>query len=472
MPSEVSLFNTTRFTALASGDVIAMVDISDLTQSAHGSVDSITITNFFATVPVPVNITSASATSLAVGRLGATTPAFSVDSSTGSQVAGFKVTGAVTGGTVALVVTDSGADASVTFNAKGTGTIGIGSASTGRVTITPVTTITGSLTLSAALVYGGVTLTNAVTGTGNMVLSAGPTLTGTISAAALTLSGVLTYGGVALSAAVTGTGNMVLSASPTLTGTAGLAGATFSTSIISTTALATPSALSATQFTAFASTAYGAVLMGYGTSFDAALFNRAGTAIVAIGPNSTLTTLVGAVSVGGAVTLSVDGTAAAGTVCKNAANGLELRGATGSSFDYLVSDPAGNGIIGTPTGGQIVRMFTYGAGTATFSANGTISSVSDERLKTKVAGVVPGLDAIAKLEPLGFRWNDGRPDDPNVYYGFRAQNVREAFPAAVYESEKGHLSFQDQSLIGMLVNAVKELKEFRDTAVRLHPDLA
>lgn len=251
--SEVSLFNTTRFTALASGDVIAMVDISDLTQSAHGSVDSITITNFFATVPVPVNITSASATSLAVGRLGATTPAFTVDSSTGSQVAGLKVTGAVTGGTVALVVTDSGSDASVTFNAKGTGTIGIGSASTGRVTITPVTTITGSLTLSAALVYGGVTLTNAVTGTGSMVLSAGPTLTGTT----------------------------------------GMAGATFSTSIISTTALATPGALSATQFTAFASTVSGAALMGYGTTNDVTLMNRAGTVVLGVTANTANVTVAG-----------------------------------------------------------------------------------------------------------------------------------------------------------------------------------
>ena len=164
-------------------------------------------------------ITSASATALAVGLNGATNSAFTVDSSTGSQVAGLKVTGAVTGGTVAVVATDSGSATNLTINAKGTGTIGIGSVSTGAVTITPATTHTGATTLSAALTYGGITLSNAVTGTGNMVLSASPTLTGTLTAAATTLSGAITYGGITLSNAVTGTGNMVLSASPTLTGT-------------------------------------------------------------------------------------------------------------------------------------------------------------------------------------------------------------------------------------------------------------
>lgn len=103
-----------------------------------------------------VNITSASATSLAVGLTGATNSAFVVDSSTGSQVAGLKVTGAATGGTVAIVCIDSGGATNLTINAKGTGTIGIGSVSTGAVTITPATTITGILTSS-----GGITMADA-----------------------------------------------------------------------------------------------------------------------------------------------------------------------------------------------------------------------------------------------------------------------------------------------------------------------
>ena len=106
--------------------------------------------------------TSASATSLAVGLTGATNPAFTVDSSTGSQVAGLKVTGAATAGTVAVVVTDSGSNASLTLNAKGSGTIGIGSVSTGAVTITPATTITGVATLTAQPVLSSLTASKPV----------------------------------------------------------------------------------------------------------------------------------------------------------------------------------------------------------------------------------------------------------------------------------------------------------------------
>jgi hypothetical protein len=105
-----------------------------------------------------ITVTSANASALAVGRLGATTPAFSVDASTATQVAGLKVTGAATGGTVAVVATDSGADASLTINAKGAGTIGIGSVSTGAVTITPAlgvsSTITGTSASASALAVG------------------------------------------------------------------------------------------------------------------------------------------------------------------------------------------------------------------------------------------------------------------------------------------------------------------------------
>lgn len=145
-----------------------------------------------------VTVTSASAVALAVGLAGATNPAFVVDSSTSSQAAGFKITGAATGGTVALVVTDSGSNANVTFNAKGSGTIGIGSVSTGPVMISP------ALTLSAALTYGGVTLTNAATGTGKMVLDTSPALV--TPALGVPASGIATnLTGLPLTTGVTGT---------------------------------------------------------------------------------------------------------------------------------------------------------------------------------------------------------------------------------------------------------------------------
>ena len=90
-------------------------------------------------------ITSSSAQAFAVGLNGLTNPAFDVDASTALQVAGLKVKGAVTGGTVALSVIDSGSNASLTLDAKGTGTVGINTvgASSGLVTVGNGTSLAG-----------------------------------------------------------------------------------------------------------------------------------------------------------------------------------------------------------------------------------------------------------------------------------------------------------------------------------------
>lgn len=132
-------------------------------------------------------ITSASASALSVGLTGATNSAFKVDASTASQVAGLKVVGAATGGNVALVTTDSGAANNLTINALGTGTIGIGSVSTGAVTITPATTVTGLLTTSAGHSHAAGT-----TAIAPITLTAGTNLT-TATAGAVEFDGTAFY---------------------------------------------------------------------------------------------------------------------------------------------------------------------------------------------------------------------------------------------------------------------------------------
>ncbi len=78
-------------------------------------------------------VTSASANALAVGLAGATNPAFNVDSSTALQAAGLNVVGAIAAGTVAVAVISSGSNASLTMDAKGSGTVQVGGISTGDV---------------------------------------------------------------------------------------------------------------------------------------------------------------------------------------------------------------------------------------------------------------------------------------------------------------------------------------------------
>lgn len=98
----------------------------------------------------PVNITSASASALAVGLTGATNPAFSVDASTGSQAAGLNVLGGTTSGAVAVRILSSGTNNNLTIDAKGSGTLTLNGTATGGITLGRATTITtGNLTISS-----------------------------------------------------------------------------------------------------------------------------------------------------------------------------------------------------------------------------------------------------------------------------------------------------------------------------------
>jgi hypothetical protein len=161
-----------RTTVLSSSNAGSLVNFAANSKDVFVTYPSSKSVYYDASSNLPItgalSVTSASATSLAVGLTGATNPAFTVDSSTASQVAGLKVTGAATGGTVAVVATDSGSNTNLTVNAKGTGTIGIGSVSTGAVTITPATTINGETTISVSSASNALRITQ--TSTGNALL--------------------------------------------------------------------------------------------------------------------------------------------------------------------------------------------------------------------------------------------------------------------------------------------------------------
>lgn len=139
--------------------------------------------------------TSASANALTVGLAGATNPALQVDASTTSSATGLKIKSAAAAGGLALSVISSGDNEALTINAKGSGAIGIGSASTGAVTITPATNVVGAFSvntdkLSVAAATGVITLANGET--------IGNTANGTIA-----LGGNYAGGGTLLGSTIT-----------------------------------------------------------------------------------------------------------------------------------------------------------------------------------------------------------------------------------------------------------------------------
>ena len=101
--------------------------------------------------------------------------------------------------------------------------------------------------------------------------------------------------------------------------------------------------------------------------------------------------------------------------------------------------------------------------------------VSDARDKTDFALVPHGLDFVSKLQPTAYRYKMNRSDTEGhgpVRYGFKAQDVLALegdTPVIVDAEDLDKLRFNDQALIAVLVNAIKELNAKFDAYVSTHP---
>jgi hypothetical protein len=94
-------------------------------------------------------ITATSVNAFAVGQNGVTNPAFNIDTSTASSATGVNIKSAAAGAGVALSVLSSGAAENLTIDAKGSGTIVLGTVSTGNVGI-GTTSPAGKLSVAAS----------------------------------------------------------------------------------------------------------------------------------------------------------------------------------------------------------------------------------------------------------------------------------------------------------------------------------
>jgi hypothetical protein len=96
----------------------------------------------------------------------------------------------------------------------------------------------------------------------------------------------------------------------------------------------------------------------------------------------------------------------------------------------------------------------------TLRADSTYTCTSDARKKRNIETLSYGLDEIVKLRPVSYQWKNQEYDGNN--WGFVAQDVMEVMPELVYEQEDGYYGLNDDSILPVLVNAVKELKVEND----------
>jgi len=168
-----------------------------------------------------------------------------------------------------------------------------------------------------------------------------------------------------------------------------------------------------------------------------------------------------------------------GTTTGNTSSGMYIVGCQGTThynwllgsqfnlsnaFEITPSTAANGTTFSTPRFvidiGGTVTMSAYGAGTATFSASGVISSVSDETWKIKDGIPVDPDSMLKKLEPGYWYYNDEKKEIFGVdrQLGFYAQNVNAAIgPEAAPTPEEGKpWGYYDRSVLAVTVMSLQK----------------
>lgn len=108
----------------------------------------------------------------------------------------------------------------------------------------------------------------------------------------------------------------------------------------------------------------------------------------------------------------------------------------------------------TDVSGNMTVAGSLNVGT-TIYAGGNITGFSDERLKKEIKTINQGLDMVKKMRGVFFKFKEN--DKPGV--GVIAQELKQILPQAVEQTEDGILSVAYGNIVGVLIEAVKELSD-------------
>lgn len=105
-------------------------------------------------------------------------------------------------------------------------------------------------------------------------------------------------------------------------------------------------------------------------------------------------------------------------------------------------------------------------GTGVWGAGAYVNG-SDARIKDDIAPLASGLDAVAKLKPVQFRYKESWSKDTSLQPGFIAQDLQAALADQPYVDGvvlqgPEYMSVAYQSLIPLLTKAIQDLKADND----------
>ena len=266
----------------------------------------------------------------------------------------------------------------------------------------------------------------------------GRTTAGTGAAEEISVGGSLTFSGGVLSI---DTSALAPLASPALTGTPTAPTAAVSTN---TTQLATTAYVMA-QIANDAPTKTGTGATG---TWGISISGNAATA-------TTATTATSATNV----------TGSGATATFSSAQQFDVRSASGQTTSTLrIMDGSSN--IRCQIQGNASNEFTVlnSSGTVTLrvdssgnlTATANLTAYSDERLKTNVATIESAVSLVQKMRGVRFERTDA-PGRPQI--GVIAQEIAQVTPEVVVTDADGMLSVAYGNLVGVLIEAVKELAD-------------
>ena len=157
-------------------------------------------------------------------------------------------------------------------------------------------------------------------------------------------------------------------------------------------------------------------------------------------------TITGNLTVSGTFTDSGSGTQTTARTALSAGTGISYNNSTGV-ITCTVDTPAEVGLGNLSNNGNNLA--------GNFTATGNVTAFSDERLKENVQTIKGALDKVAQMRGVTYNYkselNDGQRGTGGI-----AQEIQQVMPEVVEEGE--YLSVAYGNLVGVLIEAVKELK--------------
>lgn len=150
---------------------------------------------------------------------------------------------------------------------------------------------------------------------------------------------------------------------------------------------------------------------------------------------------------------------------------------SGAAGDFTTADEK----MRIDSSGEVYIAGTTDQGAYNLQVNGTgvwgagaYVNGSDARIKDDIAPLASGLDVVAKLKPVQFRYKENWTKDTALQPGFVAQDLQEALKDQPYIDGVIHqgpeyMSVSYQTLIPVLTKAIQELKADFDAYKAAHP---